>query len=69
MENIQKIPKNIYELADEIEEQNKDIKDIVKNSLAKIEVAITGLEHHVVNNQNLIIKSFLFIFNNPFLIY
>lgn len=37
----------------------KDIKDIVKNSLAKIEVAITGLEHHVVNNQNLIIKSFV----------
>ncbi|MBP6859774.1 MAG: exodeoxyribonuclease VII large subunit [Candidatus Magasanikbacteria bacterium] len=37
----------------------KDVKDIVKNSLAKIQVAITGLEHHIINNQNLIIKSFV----------
>lgn len=37
----------------------KDIKNIVKNSLAKIQIAITGLEHHIANNQNLIIKSFV----------
>jgi exodeoxyribonuclease VII large subunit len=34
------------------------VKNIVKNGLAKIQMAITGLEHHITSDKNLIVKSF-----------
>lgn len=50
--------RKILQALDKILAKYEGIKNIVKNGLAKIQVAITGLEHHLRNDQNLVIKLF-----------